>query len=46
MRALTLARVCALSPSSCPAKAGHPVDTGLSDYGEIGVYWVARFRGR
>src|SRR4051812_39512715 len=31
-----------ISPSSCPAKAGHPVH---SDYRERGVYWVTRVRG-
>ncbi|HEY4775817.1 MAG TPA: type II toxin-antitoxin system HicA family toxin [Xanthobacteraceae bacterium] len=29
------------SPSSCPAKAGHPVTHGKSC-----VYWMPRFRGR
>src|SRR4051812_39947984 len=29
------------SPASWPAKAGHPVHTGL-----IIVYWIARFRGQ
>jgi len=30
---------------SCPAKAGHPVNTDLNDAFAGGDYWIIRFRG-